>query len=223
MPRIKDLRNNQYGRLTVIRPMEYRSHKGSIVWECKCACGNMCYVDSGNLISGNTQSCGCYRLERLKTKITKHGMKNKRVYDIWVLMRDRCNNPNSKSYVHYGGRGIKVCDEWNDFITFYNDMGEPRITDTIERINVNGNYEKSNCIWIPKNKQGRNRTVNKILSYNGVSKCLAEWSDITGINYYTLHKRLRCGWSIQDTLSIPTLKPGEKIHGIRRVSKNKAT
>ena len=139
----------------------------------------------------------------------KHGMARTRLYRSWTSMRNRCNWKKDKEYKHYGGRGIKVCDEWqNNFEPFmewalsngYDD------TLTIDRIDVNGNYEPSNCRWITRKEQNNNMTSNVRLTHNGVTHNLTEWSKITEISYSTLQGRIRRGWKTEDILFKPINK-----------------
>ena len=136
----------------------------------------------------------------------KHGMARTRLYKAWTNMRNRCNWEKDREYQHYGGRGITVCDEWqNSFEPFmkwalshgYND------TLTIDRINVDGNYEPDNCRWITRKEQNNNMTSNVRLTYKGVTHNLTEWSQITGIKYQTLQGRIRRGWKVEDVLFRP--------------------
>lgn len=124
-------------------------------------------------------------------------------YTIWSNMRDRCNNPKNTKFQNYGGRGIKVCDRWNDFAKFIEDMG-PRPTGlTIEREDSNGNYEPSNCRWATWTEQQRNRSTNHMVSCGGDIRCVSEWSERTGIPYRTILSRLASGWTEEDAVTLP--------------------
>ena len=144
----------------------------------------------------------------------KHGMAHTRPYYVWVRMRQRCNNQHNKDYKWYGGRGIKVCPEWNkSFDNFWKDMGNYYFNEgTIERIDNNGDYSPDNCKWIPIKEQARNTRRTKHITYNGVTKTIQEWSLIFDINYNTLRSRLYSGFSIKDALfSIPHAKNPRKL------------
>lgn len=147
------------GMLTIIS-IASRSPNGHIKWLCKCDCGKETIVFSSNLKRQHTTSCGCAN----KKAITKHGLWGSSIYNSWHSMLQRCNNPNSIAFKHYGGRGISVYAPWIDFEKFNIDMGASYIDGfTIERINVNGNYEPKNCCWIPKSEQNKNKrnSLNK--------------------------------------------------------------
>lgn len=167
----KDLTGQRFGRLTVVADSGKRNN-GYILWECRCDCGNTKIVDGWRLRSGATQSCGCLRqelaVEHIKgvKKKPKHGLVDHRLFGIWSGMKTRCYNENNKDFKDYGGRGITICDEWlADFLCFYNWAMENGYQDdlTIDRMDVNGNYEPSNCKWSTRGEQARNqrRTKNK--------------------------------------------------------------
>jgi hypothetical protein len=157
-----DLTGEKFGLLTVLR--KYGHSGKEITWLCKCECGKESVVIGRDLRSGNTQSCGCLQRLRATEANIKHGgilKKNREpLYKRWESMKKRCYQVNSKSYKDYGGRGIKMCDEWkNDYSAFkewaLSNGFEEHLT--IERIDVNGNYEPSNCTWIPLCEQSKNR------------------------------------------------------------------
>lgn len=133
----------------------------------------------------------------------KHGMRKTRIYRTWSHMKGRCNNPNDKAYKYYGGRGIKVCDRWNDFVNFQEDMGADYDDSlSIERINVNGDYKKFNCRWIKFSEQSKNRRTNRKITYKGVTKNINDWAKDLGIKRTTLRMRLdRYGYSIDKTFN----------------------
>lgn len=140
--------------------------------------------------------------------------KNKRLWGIWRNMRERCNRQGHKSYADYGGRGIRVCEEWEEaFQTFAEwayetgyDDDAPYMKCTLDRIDPNGNYEPSNCRWISMKEQCNNRRNNHLLTCNGVTKTVAEWSDSTRIPRDTIVRRLKMGWSVEKALNTPVKK-----------------
>ena len=172
---MKDISNQKFGRLTAIRATDQRKN-GSVVWLCKCECGNECFANSNNLVRGTKKSCGCYRSEvasaMAKTGDNRrtHGMKRTKIYSVWQMIKYRCNNPHYHQWKDYGGRGISICDEWaNDFQVFYDYVSKlPHFGDagcSIDRINNNGNYEPNNIRWATKIEQNRNgRNVKKCVS-----------------------------------------------------------
>jgi len=125
-------------------------------------------------------------------------------YHVWAVMKYRCSNSNSNGYHHYGGRGISVCPEWNDFQSFINDMG-PRPSDrhSLDRIDNDGNYEPSNCRWATPQEQASNRRTNHWIRHNGMTKTVKQWSVHLNVKDSMIHHRLRAGWTISDTLDTP--------------------
>lgn len=150
----------KFGRLTIVGKAEKSLH-----FNCKCDCGNERVVFMGNLSRGHTQSCGCLQKERARTAKSTHGMSKKHpLYRVWDQMKDRCNNPNHKFYQNYGGRGIKVCDEWMDFQKFFDwsiRNGYQRGLE-IDRRNNDGIYEPSNCRWVTRKINSNNRRPRKV-------------------------------------------------------------
>jgi hypothetical protein len=200
----RQLGGQRFGRLTLVKELGPNAH-GSIVWRCHCDCGNDTMVTASNLRSGNTISRGCFHKERQHEAPLRHGMKGTRVYNAWINMRQRCTNPARKEWENYGGRGISVCDDWMvSFDAFLQDMGEPQEGMTLDRFDVNGDYEPGNCRWASYQAQGRNTRDNRMVTYQSRTQSLADWADELGIAYWTLHVRFRRGWSTERALSTPT-------------------
>lgn len=164
----------------------------------------MIAVNSNRLLSGNTKSCGCYKKEILKAKNKTHGLSKTRIYKTWLSMKDRCYRKKCNAYSLYGGRGIKICDEWLfDFMNFYNWAMKNSYSDnlSIDRIDVNGNYEPSNCRIVSMKEQANNVRRNHLIEYKGKTQTLSQWSDEVGISSHTLLNRLQNGWSIEKALT----------------------
>ena len=177
MTKIIDLTNMKFTRLTVLKKGN-STKTGQSMWICECACGKIKTISGQSLREGITKSCGCLNTEMRLERITKHGMCRTSEYSIWSTMIKRCVNKNNKSFPDYGGRGIIVCDRWvNDFSAFYEDMGKrPTSKHSIDRIEVNGNYEPENCKWSTKTEQANNTRRNKLISAFGEIKTIAQWS-----------------------------------------------
>ena len=160
-----DIQGKTFGRLTVLGYSHNNKH-GQSMWRCRCECGKEIVAAGLHLKSGHTKSCGCFRDDALDKTRTKHGLKKTRLYRIWSCMKARCFIEKSTNYHNYGGRGITVCDEWrHDFQAFYDWAVANGYSDelSIDRIDVNGNYEPSNCRWATAKEQNQNtrRSVKK--------------------------------------------------------------
>jgi hypothetical protein len=197
---MSDLLNKRFGRLLAIssngRDKHYKKR-----WLCKCDCGNTVTVLRGNLLKGTTRSCGCLRSELLTANKTKHGFSTNATHKIWYEMIRRCFDKKSIGYKNYGGRGITVCEHWLTFENFLADMGERPLKLSIDRKNNNGNYEPNNCRWATGIEQHNNRRNNRILTHNGRSLTLTEWSRELEICQTTLSQRIRYGWPIERVLT----------------------
>lgn len=213
MGELHDLTGKKFFRWTVIEKAG-NLKSGNATWLCKCDCGTTRIVIGSNLTRGLSKSCGCYNIEKateriINTKNTKHGLYNTKLYKVFASMKGRCYNKRDKAYKNYGMRGIKICDEWlNDFMCFYNWSIENGYEEglSIERLDVNGNYEPSNCKWITLHEQQFNKTDTHYLTYNNETKSIAEWSIETGIPYNTLRGRVRRGWSDEKSITTPVDK-----------------
>ena len=198
MARLKDLTGQKFNRLIVLETFRENN-----ITYCKwrCDCGNITLVQKGNLKNGSIKSCGCLAKELSKKRRTTHGLTGTRIFRIWDDMKKRCYNKNEKSYNNYGGRGIIMCNEWkNDFKAFYDWSMAHGYADnlTIDRIDVNSNYEPSNCRWVDKKTQQNNTRRNRYITYNNETHTIAEWVDILNISYNKLYKRIMRGKAICD-------------------------
>lgn len=210
--RLLDLTGRTFGRLTVLSRAE-NSKGGKPRWLCRCQCGNECIVHSSSLVSGNTKSCGCLRNEKSRSRAMTHGMSKSPLFAVWCAMIGRCENQNNKSYPNYGGRGISVCKEWHDSSTFFEWALNNGYSHglTIERIDVDKGYEPDNCKWVSRKQQARNKTNNVMIEIDGTSKCLPEWCEEYGVNYYTVYQRIKkLGWEPKKALTTPLKKPNKK-------------
>jgi hypothetical protein len=204
MGQLVNLIGKTFGRLTVIEKTDKRGSSGAVFWRCLCECGKTKDVSSSCLKGNQTKSCGCLFLEVSAAKGKakhKHGMTGTSTYRSWGGMKQRCYNTNDKKYMIYGGRGIFVCQSWkNSFESFYNDMGEAPDGMSIDRIDVNGNYEPSNCQWATQKQQQNNRSNNLILEYQSKKYTLQRLCDHLGKNSDKVQQRLKRGDSLKRAL-----------------------
>ena len=191
----------RFGKLTLTE----RVDKGR-KWLAVCDCGNMVKIQVSN---GQTMCKECSDKSRSAAKIVHGeaphpGRSATRLYRIWLAMRSRCNNPNMEQYRNYGGRGIRVCKDWDDYIVFKNWAIENGYNDqlSIDRVDVDGNYCPENCRWATPAEQSRNTRANRMITFRGETKTITDWSLITGIPYKTIRKRLeKYGLSVEEALS----------------------
>jgi hypothetical protein len=201
-----------FGRWEFLDVVRKTDSKGMrrLYGRCRCECGSERLVLLFHLRRGATQSCGCL----VREQNTKHGESSTSAhresieYRIWSGMIARCERVNEETYRNYGGRGISVCDRWREsFQSFLEDMGRrPSSNHSLDRIDVNGNYEPSNCRWATWKQQQRNKRNNRIITAQGQRKTMAEWAEITGIRTGTISERLRHGWSHERAVTEPLSK-----------------
>lgn len=215
MSRFIDLTGQRFGRLIAIEPVKVPNYR-EFHWKCKCDCGNMTTVRGTHLKSGATRSCGCYNREVASSRPHEktHGMSKHPLYRAYRGMIDRCMNPNGTAYKNYGGRGIKICDEWlNDRTRFFEwalaNGWSPDLS--LDRIDVNGNYCPENCRWATAKTQMNNRRVNAYVTYKGKTQTIAQWAEEIGINRRTLRGRLHNErWTLEEAMTLPAHK-GRKL------------
>lgn len=210
MPAFKDLTGQRFGRWTVLYQAESRRDSRGyplVMWHCLCDCGVEKDVLGETLRNGRSKSCGCLA-KAISAKVASgtfktHGQSKTRLYKIWAGIKKRCNNENSSNYKNYGGRGITVCDAWMEFEPFKEWAVKNGYADdlSIDRIDVNGNYEPTNCRWVTKVAQANNRTTSKLIEYNGEMHSLSDWSKIFGFNYKLAWKRLKNGATFQEIIN----------------------
>jgi len=192
-PAPKDITGLRFHRLIALELVEVRKGKRDRVrlWRCRCDCGNEPTVTQRNLTAGDTKSCGCIIGKHKRT----HGGTGTTEFRIWDSMRRRCSDPKHPSYPDYGGRGIRVCESWQDFATFRQDMGlRPSPNHSIDRIDNDGPYAPDNCRWATMVDQSNNRRSSRILTVNGETLTMAQWERRTGLKPGTVFKRLAQGW-----------------------------
>lgn len=208
-----DRTGKRYGKLVAVeRVLACRFNREvEVLWLCKCDCGRTKIVPSSSLASG-AKSCGCRKKGRLRG-LTSHGLSNSPEYRSWLLARKRCNDPATRGYKRYGGRGIIVCDKWaNDFLAFLQDVGfKPTPKHTLDRIDVDGNYEPGNCRWATSKEQARNQSNNVLVNYAGRTQCISAWAEEYGIRVSTLYGRLTTQrWNIGRALTEPIRKTARR-------------
>lgn len=205
MPKIIDLTNQHFDRLTVVTKHPENDKFGAVQWKCDCSCGGAVIVPTSQLTSHKTRSCGCLNREAVKAANTKHGMSRSLEYSSWKSIRERCYDERHPQYADYGGRGITMCDEWkDDFMAFYNDMGpRPSKDHSIDRKDVNGNYCKENCRWATSTEQANNRRNSRFYLHDGVSRTLASWCRELNLKYSVVWERLELGWTFEKAITEP--------------------
>jgi len=174
-----------------------------------CMCGNYVKRRIYCVINGKTKSCGCLNIEISKKTFTKHGGVKTREYSIYHGIKKRCYNKKANEYKNYGGRGIKMCEEWlSSFSNFLLDMGKcPHPKYTIERINNNGDYSPKNCKWASMEDQCRNKRTNRLITYNNITLALVEWAERLNVSVGCLEQRLYIRkWTEEKTISTPVRK-----------------
>lgn len=195
-----DLLGRVFGRLTVVSEAESKGRKAQ--WVCQCSCGVLKVVGADAMTRGATLSCGCLKKERATT----HGLFGHELYQTWANIRDRCENSQCKDFANYGGRGIKVCEEWRDFPKFLADMGERPAGHSIERLDGSLGYGPDNCIWATTTTQNRNKRTNLTIRSGGQEMCASRWAEKTGLAQHVICGRIAIGWSEADAVNKPVRK-----------------
>lgn len=199
-----NLINKKFNNLLVEKKSYTRNN--NVYWECLCDCGKTTFVSTANLNNNRTKSCGCLKINILLERSTKHRQRHTKLYEVWKSIKQRCLNPKNKAYHNYGGRGITIFSEWiNSYESFYNWSLTNGYKEglSIDRINVNGNYEPNNCRWTTRKVQCNNTRVNKYFTINNETKSLSDWCRIYNIKYSTVAERLYYNWDIIKALTTP--------------------
>ncbi len=179
--RVRDLSNMRFGKLLVVSYAGSDSRRESL-WVCQCDCGKKTTIRSSSLSRKHSTACGGCR--------STHGRSKTPMYRAWQTMFTRCYNTKWKYYYKWGGRGIRICERWRVFDNFLADMGERPAGMSIDRIDNDGDYEPSNCRWVTRVEQARNRRTTRFYTHGGVTRCVQEWAHLMGIKYNTLQGRL---------------------------------
>lgn len=203
----------RFGRLIVVKQVEDYISPGNqrqARLQVLCDCGVNIEVGRQNLVRGDTRSCGCFRRETTSQRGFKHGATGTIEYRTWERIRNRCANANHADYPRYGGRGIVVCARWGEFSRFFTDMGlRPGPEYSIDRIDNDGEYAPENCRWATAKQQARNKSNNSRITWDGEDKTFAEWAETLGIEYDTLHARIKkLGWSAVRAFTTPVRSRG---------------
>jgi hypothetical protein len=234
----KDLIGQRFGRLVVVEKLPSKNKKRW--WRCKCDCGNLKDVPTNRLTTGGTRSCGCLAKEvqrkhaeeireKAREVTTKHGLSTHRIHNVWGKMIYRCENPKSSNFKHYGGKGIKVCEEWHDLRKFYEWAINNGYKDNLEidRIDNSKDYCPENCRWATRKQQTRNTSQNTHVEINGERMILVEVAEKYGIKYSTVRARYRRGERGEELIrkvDLENCNQNKRITsntGIRGISKRK--
>lgn len=178
---------------------------------CDCSCGKQdIVVMASKLKSGHTQSCGCLQRERFSEAVARasmtHGMSNTKSYNVWRNIKSRCLNPSDINFEYYGGRGVTICDEWRDSFEAFHDWltengyREDSVrnnTFTVDRIDVNGNYDPGNCRIVSMDIQANNKRTNRYITFNNETHTCAEWARKLNMNYKAFMDRVYRNWPIE--------------------------
>ncbi len=200
-----DLQGESFGRLRVLDRLG-RTACGGARWLCLCACGRLHVAASTDLRRGVVRSCGCATSEFIAEAKTTHGHTRAGAvtpeYSAWRLMLSRCRQETNVNFRYYGGRGIRVCEEWQrSFEQFLADVGpKPSPEYSIDRVDFNGHYEPGNVRWATRAEQARNRRTNRVVTFRGTTMSLAEAAERAGIPYGRASARLRRGWPLERAL-----------------------
>lgn len=202
---------DKYNRITLIK-LDHKNKNYHQYWLCECDCGVKKVVNASSVKHGSIKSCGCLNNELLKKRKPNlsHGYANKeKLYEVWKNMKRRCKDKNNNRYEFYGGKGIVVCEDWdNDYLSFRNWAMNNGYKDnlTIDRIDNNGNYEPENCRWATMKEQLNNQSRNRLLTYKGETKTMSEWATKLNITYGAINHRVQRDWSMERIVNTPMRK-----------------
>lgn len=205
--RVIDMTGMRYGSAIAVEIVG-PSKRSGLVWKLLCDCGSTFAAAGGEVRRGSVTCCSACAIERKRAAKTTHGLTNSPEYRNWCAMKARCLNPNVRAFANYGARGVSVCERWRDsFDAFLADMGpRPTPQHTVDRWpNNSGDYEPDNCRWATRGTQANNKRNNHLISIDGVTQTLAEWSRVAGMTESGMRRRLRRGVAGKELLAPSTL------------------
>lgn len=210
-----DITNQKYNKLLAVRFIERDKH-GNAIWECLCDCGNTSFVRLGALRAGQIKQCfKCSSNEKVK-----YNIKNDRIKSIYSDIKRRCYDESRKAFHRYGGRGIKMCDEWlKNPASFEKWSLENEYSDdlSIDRIDNDGDYEPSNCRWVDVYVQANNRSDNNVIEYQGDSLTVSQWARKIGVDKSTIYNRINNGETLDAVLSPVDIRQQKSKSGIKGI------
>lgn len=201
-----DRTGQRFGRLTVIEEAGRDKHR-NVIWKCRCDCGNESYVTTADL--KKTKSCGCWNIDAIIQRNTRHGASKRgsitKLYKVWAAVKQRCTNPKNKAYKNYGGRGVKLCDEWLEYEPFEKWAFENGYAEglQLDRIDNNGSYSPDNCRFVSAVENSHNKRNNVWITIDGKTALAVDWAKEVGVNVEVIRKRLRKGWSPKEAVIAP--------------------
>ena len=198
----QDHTGRTFGRLLVLGPAPAVRNRNKR-YLCRCECGQERVVLSCHLVGGATASCGCLRNDRMRAACMKHGHRGTKTYHAWKAMRQRCTNPKRREYANYGGRGIRVCERWGEYLNFLSDMGAAPPDTSLDRIDPNGNYEPGNCRWASALTQSLNRRTAVLITFQGETLNVSEWERRFGLRRGLVNSRRARGWDAVRAITTP--------------------
>jgi len=203
---LNDLTGFRFGALVVLGLGQKQRATNGAWWLCQCDCGAQKNLAGSDMVQGKIKSCGCQHRQRIGDAGRKHGLSKSRTYRIWQAIRNRCN----RIHQDYSCRGITYDKRWDLFENFLADMGLAPDDLSIDRIDVNGNYEKSNCRWATREQQSNNTRANIFIEWDGRRQTRSQWEKEFGMRPTTLRSRLRAGWSMKRAMTpLPADEPAQ--------------
>lgn len=207
-----NLQGQRLGRLIVLECVGVDKYHNRM-WKCKCDCGGYIITTANILKRGKAQSCGCLQKEKAAMQHYRHGQYKSRLYGIWEEMKRRCKDKKCWKYQYYGGKGIAVCNTWDeDYLSFAEWALKHGYSDnlSIDRIDNNKGYSPDNCRWATKREQARNRSNNVLITYNGKTQILVEWCEELNLPYSLMQSRIKKGWTAERAFTTPKLNTGRR-------------